>query len=74
MSKRSKSIKVTYKYRWENPTPDQLRESQHKLDSVYDFFLQKIAGKWGSQPKEKSVSEREGTSVTPDRDPQEESK
>lgn len=59
MSKRSKGIKVTYKYRWENPTPEQLRESQRKIDSVYDFFLQKIAGKWGLQPKGKPISKRE---------------
>ena len=59
MRKKRRGIKVTYKYHWENPTPEQLRESQRKLDSVYDFFLQKIAGKWGLQPKGRSISKRE---------------
>lgn len=54
MRKNRRDIKVTYRYRWENPTPEQLRESQRKLDSVYEYFFQKIIKEYKEQLNGKS--------------------
>ncbi len=53
-----RDIKVTYRYRWDNPTPEQLKESQRILDSVYDFIFERIDEEWGLKLKRKPISKR----------------
>ncbi len=59
MIKQRKDIKVTYKYRWDNPTPEQLKESQRILDGVYDYLFQKVAEEWGMQLTRKTAGKED---------------
>ena len=44
-----KPLTVVYKSLWDTATPEQKKEYQKNLDSVYDYIFDKMLEKYGKQ-------------------------
>lgn len=47
--RKKRKLKVIYRSLWDTASPEQKKEYQRRLDSVYDYIFDKILEKHGKQ-------------------------